>query len=101
MRSTDGEKKCRMLLHGIQLLPQQQYKKYEFEKFVTLSDNGETTQAFTVMVSVIMVTYEKIIVLWGDKSSFQSHVKCCSVNFSLVLMCIEDSVVTQQGKHLQ
>ncbi|KAJ8310382.1 hypothetical protein KUTeg_012247 [Tegillarca granosa] len=61
VRSTDGEKKCRMLLHGVQLLPEQQYKKYEFEKFVTLSDNGETTQAFRVMENC---TLEMCIAKW-------------------------------------
>lgn len=50
-----------MLLHAIQVLPQYQYKKYEFEKFVNLSDQGETTQAFPVVVSLCRFTETK----WG------------------------------------
>ncbi|XP_053404432.1 tripeptidyl-peptidase 2-like isoform X2 [Mercenaria mercenaria] len=49
VKSKDTEKSCRMLLHTIQLIPQYQYKKYEFEKFVNISDRGETTQAFPVV----------------------------------------------------
>ncbi|XP_060602891.1 tripeptidyl-peptidase 2-like [Ruditapes philippinarum] len=49
VKSNDTEKSCRMLLHTIQLVPQCQYKKYEFEKFVNISDRGETTQAFPVV----------------------------------------------------
>ncbi|WAR28137.1 TPP2-like protein [Mya arenaria] len=33
VQSTDLEKSCRMLLHAVQVLPQFQYKKLEFEKF--------------------------------------------------------------------
>ena len=50
LKSEDEEKNCRMLVHCIQVAPQFQYKKYEFEKFVTLSDRGDTVQAFPVMV---------------------------------------------------
>lgn len=51
VKSKDKEKSCRMLLHTIQLVPQYQYKKYEFEKFVNISDQGDTAQAFPVLVS--------------------------------------------------
>ncbi|KAK3095930.1 hypothetical protein FSP39_020998 [Pinctada imbricata] len=49
IKSKSGDKNCRMLLHGMQVIPQSQYKVYEFEKFVTILDNGETVQAFKVM----------------------------------------------------
>ncbi|XP_052784723.1 tripeptidyl-peptidase 2-like [Mya arenaria] len=49
VQSTDLEKSCRMLLHAVQVLPQFQYKKLEFEKFVNLADKGETNQAFPVV----------------------------------------------------
>ncbi|XP_052216044.1 tripeptidyl-peptidase 2-like isoform X2 [Dreissena polymorpha] len=49
VQSCDKEKSCRMLLHAVQVMPQYQYKKYEFEKFVNLADQGETTQSFNVV----------------------------------------------------
>ena len=51
VKSEDCEKSCRILIHALQLVPQTQYKVCEFEKFVTISDRGDTTQAFPVMVS--------------------------------------------------
>ncbi|XP_022341956.2 tripeptidyl-peptidase 2-like [Crassostrea virginica] len=48
VESKDKEKSCRMLLHAVQNLPQHQYTKLEFEKFVTLADTGESTHAFRV-----------------------------------------------------
>ncbi|XP_048746966.2 tripeptidyl-peptidase 2-like [Ostrea edulis] len=48
VESTDKEKNCRMLLHAVQNLPQHQYTKLEFEKFITLSDSGESKHAFRV-----------------------------------------------------
>ena len=51
--SKDKEKNCRMLIHALQIVKQCQYKKYEFEKFVTINDLGETVQAFPVLVSMI------------------------------------------------
>ena len=51
LSSKDTEKHCRMLIHAIQVVKQCQYKKYEFEKFVTITDLGETLQAFPVLVS--------------------------------------------------
>ncbi|KAL3846837.1 hypothetical protein ACJMK2_017791 [Sinanodonta woodiana] len=49
LHSCDTEKNCRMLIHALQMSPQHQYKKYTFEKFVTMSDLGETVQAFPVL----------------------------------------------------
>ena len=51
VKSEDCEKSCRILIHALQLVPQTQYKVCEFEKFVNISDRGDTTQAFPVMVS--------------------------------------------------
>jgi len=48
--SEDKEQTCRMLLHALQIIPQSQYKTLEFEKFVNISDQGETVQAFPVVV---------------------------------------------------
>ena len=51
LASKDAEKHCRILIHALQIVKQYQYKKFEFEKFVTISDLGETLQAFPVIVS--------------------------------------------------
>ncbi|ESO86457.1 hypothetical protein LOTGIDRAFT_129137 [Lottia gigantea] len=61
IQSQDSEKNCRMLLHCMQISPQSIYKKHEFEKFVTITDNGETVQAFSVLVKV---TLEVCIAKW-------------------------------------
>jgi hypothetical protein len=53
LNSTDLEKKCRMLIHAIQVVPQSSYSTHEYEKFLTLSDNGQSTLAFKVMVSKV------------------------------------------------
>ena len=37
----------------MQLVPQCQYKKYKFEKFVNIADREETIQAFPVVVSTV------------------------------------------------
>ncbi|XP_063430494.1 tripeptidyl-peptidase 2-like [Mytilus trossulus] len=48
INSTDLEKKCRMLIHAIQVIPQSSYSSHEYEKFLTLSDNGQSTLTFKV-----------------------------------------------------
>lgn len=55
VESTDKEKNCRMLLHAVQNLPQHQYTKLEFEKFITLSDSGESKHAFRVEVVELLL----------------------------------------------
>ncbi|CAI9728027.1 tripeptidyl-peptidase 2-like [Octopus vulgaris] len=54
IESKDTEKSCRFLLHTLQLLPQCQYRKHEFDKLVTLSDQGEFVQSFPVLDSNIL-----------------------------------------------
>ncbi|GAB1601221.1 tripeptidyl-peptidase 2-like [Argonauta hians] len=49
MESKDTEKSGRFLIHTLQLLPQCQYRKHEFDKLVTLSDQGEFVQSFPVL----------------------------------------------------
>lgn len=67
--STDEEKNCRFLIHALQVSPQHQYKKYELEKFVTLSDLGETTQAFPVMVSFVVLDIIKVFYCWRNSQT--------------------------------
>ncbi|KAK7483877.1 hypothetical protein BaRGS_00024894 [Batillaria attramentaria] len=52
--SQDPEKSCRVLIHAIQVMPQTQYKTCEFEKFVTVSDLGDTCQAFPVVPNLTL-----------------------------------------------
>ena len=54
LASKDTEKHCRILIHALQVVKQYQYKKFEFEKFVTISDLGDTVQAFPVLVSSLL-----------------------------------------------
>ncbi|XP_046339901.1 tripeptidyl-peptidase 2-like [Haliotis rufescens] len=61
VQSQDTEKNCRVLLHTLQLSPQHQYKKYEFERFITICDSGDTTQAFPVLDGV---TLELCVAKW-------------------------------------
>ncbi|XP_033760966.1 tripeptidyl-peptidase 2-like [Pecten maximus] len=61
VKSLDKDKNCRMLLHGMQVVQQYQYKKFEFEKFVTISSQGQTTQAFQVVDNS---TLEMCIAKW-------------------------------------
>ncbi|KAL8612352.1 hypothetical protein ACOMHN_020171 [Nucella lapillus] len=61
VKSDDGEKGCRVLIHAMQIQPQSQYKTCEFEKFVTISERGDTTQAFPVVPSQ---TLELCIAKW-------------------------------------
>lgn len=49
IESRDSEKSCRFLLHTLQLSPQCQYRKHEFDKLVTLSDQGKFVQTFPVL----------------------------------------------------
>ncbi|XP_059163051.1 tripeptidyl-peptidase 2-like isoform X2 [Physella acuta] len=49
LNSLDNEKNGRFLIHTIQISPQTAYKKYEFSKFVTISEKGEAVYAFSVM----------------------------------------------------
>ncbi|KAL4219860.1 tripeptidyl-peptidase II Tpp2 [Mactra antiquata] len=84
VKSLDKEKSCRMLLHALQLLPQYQFKKFEFEKFVNISDQGETMHAFPVVGDR---TVELCIAKWwaniGDVTldySITFHGVSCSSN---------------------
>ncbi|KAL5005334.1 hypothetical protein ScPMuIL_018790 [Solemya velum] len=61
LQSADTEKNCRIMIHAMQIFPTSPYKKYEFEKLVTLSDLGETTQAFPVQDDS---TLELCLVKW-------------------------------------
>ena len=65
--SEDKEQTCRMLLHALQIIPQSQYKTLEFEKFVNISDQGETVQAFPVVVRNTLFSLHLIINLFGRK----------------------------------
>ncbi|GFS05149.1 tripeptidyl-peptidase 2-like, partial [Elysia marginata] len=51
LNSLDNEKNARFLLHTLQMSPQFAYKKHEFSKFVTISNQGEGVYAFSVVVS--------------------------------------------------
>ena len=51
LRSRDAEKKGRFLVHGLQLPPNTQIKKQAYKRYVTLQDEGSSTQAFRVEVS--------------------------------------------------
>ena len=65
--SEDKEQTCRMLLHALQIIPQSQYKTLEFEKFVNISDQGETVQAFPVVVRNTLFSLHLLINLSGRK----------------------------------
>ncbi|GFO43768.1 tripeptidyl-peptidase 2-like [Plakobranchus ocellatus] len=49
LNSQDKEKSGRFLLHTLQMSPQHAYKKHEFSKFVTISDQGEGVYAFSLL----------------------------------------------------
>ncbi|CAL1545565.1 unnamed protein product, partial [Lymnaea stagnalis] len=47
--SLDVEKSGRFLIHTLQISPQTAYKDHEFSKFVTISERGEGSYAFSVL----------------------------------------------------
>ncbi len=42
------------MVHAVQLAPNLRFSDLEMEKFVSLTDNGKTTETFPVVVSRIM-----------------------------------------------
>ena len=53
IRCVESERGARFLLHLLQLCPKQWFKSVQFEKYLTLTENGDSTpQTFPVIVSI-------------------------------------------------
>ncbi|XP_064639092.1 tripeptidyl-peptidase 2-like isoform X2 [Lineus longissimus] len=61
VKSNDENKRARFVMHTLQVEPRSQYKTYELHKYATLSDYGETQQAFSVLGGV---TLELCLAKW-------------------------------------
>lgn len=76
LSSQDTEKSCRILLHALQLFPQTEYRSHEFEKLVTIGDRGDTTQAFSVIVSFNCPFQRislKLVIINGEENANIAH----------------------------
>ncbi|XP_023932445.1 tripeptidyl-peptidase 2 [Lingula anatina] len=73
VQSVDAEKNIRFLFHALQFSKHTYYRKHEFDKFLTLSELGETTQSFHVLEDV---TLELCVAKWwaniGDTTASYS-----------------------------
>lgn len=81
LTSLDSEKSGRFLIHTLQVLPQQAYKKHEFSKFITISERGEATYAFNVVVRLISFFLVQDVLFCCCSDSLELWAGC-----SLVLM---------------
>ena len=51
MHSLNKDLNARFMVHALQVYPHSNYKKLEYEKFVTIANQSKSSHAFRVVVS--------------------------------------------------
>ena len=77
LRSHNPDQSSRYMVHGLQLTTQLCYKTLEFEKFLGLSELGEATECFRVVVSTLgsmICVCISLIITQGHLSAYRSSI---------------------------
>ena len=92
LRSHNPDQSSRYMVHGLQLTTQLCYKTLEFEKFLGLSELGEATECFRVVVSTLgsmICVCISLIITQGHLSAYRS-----SIIRSVILLTVLIGLVT-------